>query len=128
MLFYYRQRRKSGRAPTGGESNPPSPAASVASSSAATDIADSAEADEWRRLLDDLKEHRNSSCFAPAEPTSPGAATVVLNPMDLNAVRSAVDSGAVKTTAEFLRNVALVFLNVTMTHSSNSEVHASSIH
>ena len=79
--------------------------------------------DEWRKVLDELKEHRHSAALSShqAESAAP-AAVVSLSPMDLNAVRSAVDSGAFKTTAEFLRSVALMFLNVTMSNSSNTEV------
>ena len=73
-----RQRRKSGQKSgrTGAESNPPSPAASVASSSA-TDIdmatssgggPDSASSSsggaEWKRLIEELRDHKHSQVNA----------------------------------------------------------------
>ena len=75
-----------------------------------------------RKVLDELREHRHSAALSSHQPAQQAESAVVLSPMDLNAVRSAVDSGAFKTTAEFLRSVALMFLNVTMSNSSNTEV------
>merc|ERR1712029_737145 len=116
-----RQRRKSGRALNPGGSEPPSPAASVASSATDgdTEVPPGASSD-WKKVLDDLREHKHAPLLLSH---SPDECQVVTSPgLDLGKVRASIDSGSFKTTTEFLNDVALVFLNLIMTNENSSEI------
>ncbi|KAK3095514.1 hypothetical protein FSP39_015554 [Pinctada imbricata] len=54
---------------------------------------------------------------------APGYTTVVQRPMDLSLIKKKVESGEIRTTVEFQRDMMLMFTNAIMYNSSNHDVH-----
>lgn len=52
-----------------------------------------------------------------------GYSTVVYRPMDLTSIRKRIENGQLKTTAEFQRDIMLIFLNAIMYNSVDHDVH-----
>jgi len=75
--------------------------------------------------LQSIAEHRHANLFS--QPVSaaiaPGYAQTVRRPMDLQAIRKRLESGAIRTTAEFERDVQLMFANACMYNAVDDHVH-----
>jgi bromodomain-containing protein 8 len=58
---------------------------------------------------------------------APGYSAVVYRPMDLNSMKRNIDTGTIKSTKEFQRDIMLMFTNAIMYNSSNHDVHKISV-
>lgn len=58
---------------------------------------------------------------------APGYSSVVHRPMDLSTVKRLIESGAIKSTREFQREIMLMFTNAIMYNSSSHDVHKISV-
>lgn len=58
---------------------------------------------------------------------APGYSSVVFRPMDLTTVKKNIETGVIKSTKVFQRDVMLMFTNAIMYNSSNHDVHKISI-
>lgn len=54
---------------------------------------------------------------------APGYSNVVFRPMDLSTIKKNIESGNIRTTKEFQRDIMLMFTNAIMYNSSNHDVH-----
>lgn len=54
---------------------------------------------------------------------APGYSSVVKRPIDLSTIKKNIESGSIKTTIEFQRDVMLMFTNAIMYNSSRHDVH-----
>jgi bromodomain-containing protein 8 len=120
-----RSRRKSGRganistsAPEG-ESAPPSPVPS------ATDLLDSSpSSDEWKKnattLMHELRTHRCAEKVFSDDVVD--SRMVALKEMELSLIRKNIESGVIKSNLELHHSLLHMFLNITMSVSSDTEV------
>lgn len=83
----------------------------------------------WRRsihqLLKQAQTHKFSSLFLTAvtDDEAKGYSTVVFRPIDLTIIRRKIEMGQIKSTAEFQRDIMLMFQNAIMYNSVKHEVH-----
>ncbi|CAG9120045.1 unnamed protein product [Plutella xylostella] len=83
----------------------------------------------WKKSLmlvySRLCAHKYASLFLRpiSDAEAPDYSVVVKRPMDLATVRKNIDSGAVKTTAEFQRDILLMLTNALMYNGSSHRVH-----
>ena len=72
-----------------------------------------------------ISQHKNANLFANAltEADAPDYRDIVYRPMDLNSIKKNVESGLIKTTEEFERDLMLMFFNATMYNCSDHEVY-----
>ena len=83
----------------------------------------------WKKSIilvwSQISQHKNANLFANAvtEADAPDYRDIVFRPMDLNSIKKNVESGHIKTTEEFERDLMLMFFNATMYNSSDHEVY-----
>ena len=72
-----------------------------------------------------ISQHKNANLFANAvtEADAPDYRDIVYRPMDLNSIKKNVESGLIKSTEEFERDLMLMFFNATMYNCSDHEVY-----
>lgn len=112
--------------------SPNSPASSILNVDGNTDpeqLREQKEFKAWRRsiqlLLKQAMTHKFSSLFMSpvTDDEAKGYSTVVYKPIDLTTIRKKCDSGVYRTTAEFQRDIMLMFQNAIMYNSVKHEVH-----
>ena len=112
--------------------SPNSPASSILLSAENADpeqLREQKEFKSWRRsiylLLKQAQTHKFSSLFLSpvTDDEAKGYSTVVYRPIDLTIIRKKIDSGQIKSTAEFQRDIMLMFQNAIMYNSVKHEVH-----
>uniref|UniRef100_A0A8C6S6V0 Bromodomain-containing protein 8 n=1 Tax=Neogobius melanostomus TaxID=47308 RepID=A0A8C6S6V0_9GOBI len=74
----------------------------------------------WRAAAN----HRYASVFLQpvSDDIAPGYHSIVHRPMDLSAIKKNIESGVIRTTAEFQRDIMLMFQNAVMYNSSDHDV------
>lgn len=83
----------------------------------------------WKKsilmLLREAATHKYSSLFTSpvTDDEAKGYSTVVYRPIDLTMIKKRIESGTIKTTAEFQRDIMLMFQNAIMYNSVKHEVH-----
>lgn len=72
-----------------------------------------------------LATHKYASLFLKpiTDEQAPGYHSVIYRPMDLQTIRKHIENGAIKTTAEFQRDVLLMFSNAIMYNKTNQVVY-----
>ena len=75
----------------------------------------------WRAI----SEHRHANLFAQPVSTSlaPNYPEAVRRPMDLASIKKRLESGAIRTTVDFERDILLMFANACMYNAVDDEVH-----
>ncbi|XP_078145347.1 bromodomain-containing protein 8 [Centroberyx gerrardi] len=75
----------------------------------------------WRAAAN----HRYASVFLQpvSDDIAPGYHSIVHRPMDLSAIKKNIESGVIRTTAEFQRDIMLMFQNAVMYNSSDHDVY-----
>ncbi|XP_026135962.1 bromodomain-containing protein 8-like isoform X3 [Carassius auratus] len=75
----------------------------------------------WRAAAN----HRYASVFLQpvSDDIAPGYHNIVHRPMDLSAIKKNIESGQIRTTAEFQRDIMLMFQNAVMYNSSDHDVY-----
>ncbi|KAK5599623.1 hypothetical protein CRENBAI_018421 [Crenichthys baileyi] len=75
----------------------------------------------WRAAAN----HRYASVFLQpvSDDIAPGYHSIVHRPMDLSAIKKNIESGVIRTTAEFQRDIMLMFQNAIMYNSSDHDVY-----
>lgn len=90
---------------------------------------DEKEAKAWRKsiglVLSQIAAHKHASLFAGpvSEAEAPEYRQIVFRPMDLGTIKKNIDSGVIRTTEEFQRDLRLMFFNATMYNSSEHAVY-----
>merc|ERR1712071_204992 len=112
-------------APSSGiDSVPNSPTSSV---STVTD--DDREYKAWKKSIllmwREISSHKNASLFQKpiTEEHVPGYRDFILRPMDLSSIKKNIESGVMRTTAEFQRDMTLMFLNSILFNPSTDDVY-----
>ena len=83
----------------------------------------------WKKSIilvwNQISQHKNANLFVNAvtEADAPDYLDIVFRPMDLNSIKRNVESGHIRTTEEFERDLMLMFFNATMYNSSDHEVY-----
>ena len=116
--------------PTGSRSLTPTPATTTPPSAKSVTI-DAEDRDQraWKKSIilvwGQISQHKNANLFANAvtEADAPDYRDIVFRPMDLNSIKKNVESGHIRTTEEFERDLMLMFFNATMYNSSDHEVY-----
>ncbi|XP_071255489.1 bromodomain-containing protein 8-like isoform X2 [Salvelinus alpinus] len=74
----------------------------------------------WRAAAN----HRYASVFlqSVSDDIAPGYHSIVHRPMDLSAIKKSIEAGQIRTTAEFQRDIMLMFQNAVMYNSSDHDV------
>lgn len=112
--------------------SPNSPASSILLNSEHTDTEQARELKEqkaWRKsiylLLKQAQTHKFSSLFQSpvTDDEAKGYSTVVYRPIDLTIIRRKLDNGQIKTTAEFQRDIMLMFQNAIFYNNRKHAVH-----
>lgn len=122
-LTNMRNKRRYSTPATPTDSIPNSPA----SSSAYCD--DERDNRSWKKAVmlvyGHLAAHKYASLFLKpiTDEQAPGYHTVVYRPMDLQTIRKNIESGAIRTTAEFQRDVLLMFTNAIMYNKTNDLIY-----
>ncbi|KAL0808982.1 hypothetical protein ABMA28_012639 [Loxostege sticticalis] len=122
---YSRKKKSDSRTCSGSES---------AAEASAPDSPSASDAERQHRLwkksvmlvYSRLCAHKYASLFLRpiSDDEAPGYSTVVKRPMDLTAIRRNIESGAIRTTAEFQRDVLLMLSNALMYNSSEHSVYS----
>uniref|UniRef100_A0AAR2JMW2 Bromodomain-containing protein 8 n=1 Tax=Pygocentrus nattereri TaxID=42514 RepID=A0AAR2JMW2_PYGNA len=75
----------------------------------------------WRAAAN----HRYASVFLQpvSDDIAPGYHSIVHRPMDLSAIKKNIETGQIRTTAEFQRDIMLMFQNAIMYNSSDHDVY-----
>ncbi|XP_054648713.1 bromodomain-containing protein 8 isoform X2 [Dunckerocampus dactyliophorus] len=75
----------------------------------------------WRAAAN----HRYASVFLQpvSDEIAPGYHSIVHRPMDLSAIKKNIEAGVIRTTAEFQRDIMLMFQNAVMYNSSDHDVY-----
>ncbi|XP_062845715.1 bromodomain-containing protein 8 isoform X2 [Trichomycterus rosablanca] len=75
----------------------------------------------WRAAAN----HRYASVFLQpvSDDIAPGYHNIVHRPMDLSAIKKNIETGQIRTTAEFQRDIMLMFQNAVMYNSSDHDVY-----
>lgn len=121
-----RSNRRRGAAATPVDSVPNSPAAPV------TD--EDREYRAWKKsimlLYGRLATHKYASLFLRpiTDDQAPGYSSIVHRPIDLSTIKKNIELGVTRTTAEFQRDVMLMFLNSIMYNKSSHFVHKMARH
>ncbi|CAG9577615.1 unnamed protein product [Danaus chrysippus] len=117
---YSRKKKSDSRTCSGSESAPESPSASDAERQHRL----------WRKsvmlVYSRLCAHKYASLFLRpiTDEEAPGYSVVVKRPMDLTTIRRNIDSGNIRTTAEFQRDVLLMLSNALLYNSSSHSVYS----
>jgi len=83
----------------------------------------------WKRAIlliwREIATHKYSTLFTSpvTDDEASGYSTVVLKPIDLTTIRKKVENGQIKSTAEFQRDIMLMFQNAIMYNGVKHEVH-----
>ncbi|XP_068207562.1 bromodomain-containing protein 8-like [Palaemon carinicauda] len=83
----------------------------------------------WKKpimiLWNEIAAHRFASIFLRpiTDEQAPGYHSVVYRPMDLQTIKRNIESGNIRNTAEFQRDMMLMFLNAIMYNTSDHNVH-----
>jgi len=81
----------------------------------------------WKRSIilvwNQIAQHKNAWIFA-SPVTESGYKDIVYRPMDLGTIKKNVESGAIRNTVEFQRDLSLMFFNAIMYNSSDHEVYS----
>ena len=117
--------------PGGSRSLTPTPATATSTPSSAKSVTVEEDRDfkAWKKSIilvwGQISQHKNANLFAAAvtEADAPDYRDIVNRPMDLNSIKKNVESGLIKTTEEFERDLMLMFLNATMYNGSDHEVY-----
>lgn len=119
---YIKTKRRYSTPATPIDSVPNSPASSIA-------YDDDRDYKAWKKsvmlVYSRLAAHKYASLFLKpiTDEQAPGYHSMVYRPMDLQTVRRNVENGNIKTTAEFYRDVMLMFCNAIMYNKSNDHVY-----
>ncbi|XP_013141950.1 PREDICTED: nucleosome-remodeling factor subunit BPTF [Papilio polytes] len=126
---YSRKKKSESRTCSGSES---------AAEASAPDSPSASDAEKQHRLwkksvmlvYSRLCAHKYASLFLRpiSDEEAPGYSVVVKRPMDLTTIRRNIDSGMIRTTAEFERDVLLMLSNALMYNSSEHSVHSMAMH
>lgn len=121
---------------SGGEfvgSSSPLISESAPNSPASTQCGDDSENERayrsWKKpimiLWNEIAAHKFASIFLRpiTDDQAPGYHSVVYRPMDLQKVKRNIESGVIRTTAEFQRDVMLMFLNAKMYNTCDHNVY-----
>ncbi|KAK7068102.1 Bromodomain-containing protein 8, partial [Halocaridina rubra] len=111
---------------------------SAPTSPASTHYGDDPESERayksWKKpimiLWNEIAGHRCASIFLRpiSDEQVPGYRSVVYRPMDLQTIKRNIESGIIRNTAEFQRDMMLMFLNATMYNTSDHNVHQMARH
>ncbi|XP_064082061.1 bromodomain-containing protein 8-like [Macrobrachium nipponense] len=106
---------------------------SAPTSPASTHYGDDMESERsyksWKKpimiLWNEIAAHRFASIFLRpiTDEQAPGYHSVVYRPMDLQTIKRNIESGMIRNTAEFQRDMMLMFLNAIMYNTSDHNVH-----
>jgi len=79
--------------------------------------------------LNNITCHKHATIFMQPvrDEIAPGYSSVVFRPMDLTTVKKNIETGVIKSTKVFQRDVMLMFTNAIMYNSSNHDVHKISL-
>jgi len=83
----------------------------------------------WKKgillLWNQIAAHKHANIFAGpvSETDAPDYKDVVFDPMDLGFIKKNIESGSIKTTEEFQKDLTLMFFNATMYNSTEHPVH-----
>ncbi|KAK8406583.1 hypothetical protein O3P69_007296 [Scylla paramamosain] len=129
--FGSRKRKISGGENIGSSS--PLISESTPNSPASTHYGDDSENERayksWKKpimiLWNDIAAHKFASLFLRpiTDDQAPGYHSIVYRPMDLQKIKRNIESGAIRTTAEFQRDIMLMFLNATMYNTRDHNVY-----
>jgi len=114
--------------PVGSRSMTPTPATTPPSAKSVT-IEEDRDYRAWKKSIilvwNQISQHKNANLFVNAvtEADAPDYLEIVFRPMDLNSIKRNVESGHIRTTEEFERDLMLMFFNATMYNSSDHEVY-----
>ena len=116
--------------PVGSRSMTPTPTTTPPSSSTkSVTIEEDRDYRAWKKSIilvwNQISQHKNANLFVNAvtEADAPDYRNIVFRPMDLNSIKRNVESGHIRTTEEFERDLMLMFFNATMYNSSDHEVY-----
>nr|CAH0105337.1 unnamed protein product [Daphnia galeata] len=111
-------------APSSGiDSTPNSPTSSVS-----TVAEDDRDYRTWKKSIllvwREISSHKNASLFAKpiSEESVPGYRSLVMRPMDLSTIKKNIESGAIRSTVEFQRDISLMFFNSIVYNPTYHEV------
>jgi len=110
------------------ESVPASPASSVPSTSE-----DDKEHRAWKKsimlLYNLIASHKYASMFLKpiTEDLAPGYHTLIKRPIDLSTIKRQIETGVIRTTVEFQRDIMLMFLNALMYNSKTHLIYERTI-
>ncbi|KAK4288879.1 hypothetical protein Pmani_038122 [Petrolisthes manimaculis] len=106
---------------------------SAPNSPASTHCGDDSESEKayrsWKKpvmiLWNDIAAHKFASLFLRpiTDEKAPGYHSVVYRAMDLQKIKRNIESGLIRTTAEFQRDIMLMFLNATMYNTRDHNVY-----
>ena len=114
--------------PVGSRSMTPTPTTTPPSAKSVT-IEEDRDYRAWKKSIilvwNQISQHKNANLFVNAvtEADAPDYLDIVFRPMDLNSIKRNVESGHIRTTEEFERDLMLMFFNATMYNSSDHEVY-----
>ena len=114
--------------PVGSRSMTPTPTTTPPSAKSVT-IEEDRDYRAWKKSIilvwNQISQHKNANLFVNAvtEADAPDYLEIVFRPMDLNSIKRNVESGHIRTTEEFERDLMLMFFNATMYNSSDHEVY-----
>lgn len=121
-VSFIKSKRRYSTPATPTDSVPNSPASSIA-------YDDDRDYKAWKKsvmlVYSRLAAHKYASLFLKpiTDDTAPGYHTIVYRPMDLQTLRKNIENGSIRTTAEFQRDVLLMFNNALMYNKSNDHVY-----
>jgi len=109
------------------------PSSSYPNSPASISQSSDIEADEkahraWKKSImlvwRNASHHRYANLFTHpvTDEIAPGYSVVIKRPMDLKSIKSRVDNGQIMTTAEFQRDMMLMFTNAIMYNNSDQDI------
>lgn len=114
--------------PVGSRSMTPTPTTTPPSAKSVT-IEEDRDYRAWKKSIilvwNQISQHKNANLFVNAvtEADAPDYLDIVFRPMDLNSIKRNVESGHIRTTEDFERDLMLMFFNATMYNSSDHEVY-----
>lgn len=88
---------------------------------------------QWKKsimmILNNITCHKHATIFMQPvrDEIAPGYSNVVFRPMDLTTIKKNIETGVIKSTKHFQRDIMLMFTNAIMYNSSNHDVHKISI-
>ena len=119
-----RSRKKSGKTPTGGDTDsaPPSPTISV---SGTTEISEESATEEWKKsaftIIHELKNHENAErVFAAVAGNENNIA--ILKDMAFTTISKNMENSSIKSPVELHHALHHAFLNIVMSLDNSSEV------